>query len=94
MGDIKFTDVIIATNVRNAIEEAQLKHGPLTRDPERAVVILLEEVGELAREILESTRPRNTPLSRELARQQAVKEAAQVAATAIRLIANLEMEGE
>lgn len=74
--------------VMHAMEEAKVKHGPLTREPCRATVILVEEVGEVADAILTMTRPDGLGL-----RIHTIHELAQVAATAILMIQNLLEEG-
>lgn len=81
---------IMERNVGNAIAAAVEAHGSLTDDYERAMVIMTEEVGELAAEVLTMTRPATLDDERADARQRAITEAAQVAAVAILTIFNLE----
>jgi hypothetical protein len=91
MSDVKeFAYTVLHTNVRKAIDEALEIHGPLTTDDVRAMVILVEEVGELAAEVLKMSRATSSPFERRDALKHAIKEAAQVAAVATLLIVNLE----
>lgn len=73
-----------------AIERAYFKHGPLTADPVRATGILTEEVGEAVSEALGMTRSPKL----EGSRQRMVRELAQVAATAISIIASHAIESD
>lgn len=84
----------ITHDVRRAIEFAVAKHGLLTRDYGRAAVILTEEVGEVAREVLMMTHRHATPVQFENRRIGAISELSQVAAVAIMMIANLKAEPE
>ena len=77
----------ITRRVLPAIAEAEHRHGLLTDDHVRAMLILSEEVGEAAAEILAYTRTTGGVEDR----IAAVEELAQVAATAILLITNLEV---
>lgn len=89
----KFTNIIMATNVSRAIDEAISRHGVLTTDHVRALTILVEEVGELAKDVLTMTRMAESPNTRKEALRLAINEASQVAAVAVLMIANLEREG-
>ena len=69
-----------AAAIKQAIMFASMKHG-LLRNPERSMVILMEEVGEAAKEIVELKTPG--------AKERAAHELMQVAAVAMRLAVQL-----
>lgn len=78
------TDVL--DRVENEIRSAREKHGKHTVDhegPDRAVAILTEEVGEVAKEALEMTVTDNSRHTQRVHRARLKKELAQVAAVAI-----------
>lgn len=85
---------VLSHELLTAISDAEMEHGRLPLDHCRSVVILVEEVGEACKEILEIARMERMkePQAANTAREMAVKELAQVAATAIRLIANIKEE--
>lgn len=75
--------------VAHAMVEAEAKHGPLTKNHPRAYIILAEEVGEVAQEILCMTRVDQSRAAISVHRLKAIRELAQVAATSILMMANL-----
>ena len=80
----------IEQDVRYAAIAAFNKHGPLTIDPVRASIILTEEVGEVAADVLKMTRPSGTPQME--ARLDLYNELAQVAQVAMVMMTNLKEE--
>lgn len=85
---------ILVEHVRPAISSAEKIHGRLTADPVRAGLIMVEEIGEAAADILTYTSPRDVSVNvRELHRLKAINELSQVAAMAILMIENLK-EGQ
>lgn len=83
---------VFLTHIARAMVDAEAKHGPLTKDPVRAGLIMVEEVGEAVAEILTATRLRSPADSKqiELALRKAINELAQVAAMTILMIENVE----
>ena len=80
-------------DVRSAIGQAEALHGPLTDDHFRAFAILGEEVGEVAKALLENRRALAKGRSGTAERVNARLELAQVAATAVLMLINLKREG-
>ena len=69
--------------VQSETERADRIHGPIPSDPVRAMVVLMEEVGEASNEILSSTRGPNSKADSEY---YAIDEMIQVASVALRII--------
>lgn len=89
---LPFMDSNVMNRLVNAADAALEKHGPLTTDAQRAALILTEEVGEVVEAVLDHTRPSVTDSIRRAKREHLMDELAQVAATAVFMIANLEKE--
>lgn len=82
-------DARIIEFIEDAITDAHVGHGPLTKDVVRAALILAEECGEVADAALALTRPSCSPVLVQVRRQELMDELAQVAATSILMMANL-----
>lgn len=84
------TVAAMLNRVDDAAAEATKAHGPLTDDHFRAHAILSEEVGEVARALLEQRRSGLGPSLVMIKTESAVRELLQVAATAVLMAINLE----
>lgn len=82
---------ILTDSLVSAIREENLRaedlHGSMTMDHARATVILLEEVGEVAKCVLDMSRDKT------IGRESAITELVQVVSVAVRIIRNLDVEG-
>ncbi len=81
----------ILTAIRHEMNEADTKHGLLTTDPVRASAIMVREGAEVMNEALLMTRP--GAIVTRASRKRMFIEAAQVAATCILIMENLDREG-
>lgn len=79
------------TAVIAAVRHAEQKYGKLTRDPMRAGHILNSEVGEVSDALLDLTRPAPVdPHEVAIHKRHLYSELAQVAATALLMMENLQ----
>lgn len=69
--------------LKREIKSAFLAHGPIPKDPLRALAILVEEVGEVAEGVLQLDRPAPPDSGRQRQWLHVVDELNQVAAVAV-----------
>lgn len=80
----------LSERVELEMARATAAHGPLTRQPLRALAILSEEHGEVAKAVLEMTRPGGSTAA---SVENLKSELAQVASVALLWLADLEEGG-